>query len=157
MAWWLLELGSHLLSGGRLQGHTLYLLSHTLVFGVGYVAVPDIDHGWLVINVWHNAQYILFVWMFNQNRFSRGVDPEHRFLSRISQRTNWPYYFLTCLLISTVVYFALNQGVSTFAPFSSLPLFLVVYQTINFHHYIVDGLIWKVRKKPLRQNLGLES
>ncbi len=157
MAWWLFELGAQLLRGGRLQGHSLYLLSHTVVFAVGYVVIRNLDHGWLVINVWHNAQYILFVWMFNQNRFRQGVDPEHRFLSRLSQPSNWPYYFLTCLLISTLLYFGLDQGLDTLAPYSTLPLFLVAYQTINFHHYIVDGLIWKVRKKPLRENLGLES
>lgn len=157
VVWWLYHLASHLLSGGRLQGHALYFLSHTLIFVVGYLAIGDIDHGWLVLNVWHNAQYILFVWMFNQNRFRDGVDPRHKFLSQLSQRSNWPYYFLTCLLISTILYFGLERGVSALAPYSSLPLFLVVYQTINFHHYIVDGLIWKVRKKPLRKNLGLES
>jgi hypothetical protein len=32
---------------------------------------------------------------------------------------------------------------------------LIIYQTINFHHYIVDSLIWKLRKPKLRQNLGL--
>ena len=40
---------------------------------------------------------------------------------------------------------------------ATLPLFLVAYQTINFHHYLVDGLIWKVRKKKLRSNLGLQG
>ena len=48
-------------------------------------------------------------------------------------------------------------GLTVVEQYSALPLFLVAYQTINFHHYIVDGLIWKVRKKPLRANLGLES
>ena len=32
---------------------------------------------------------------------------------------------------------------------------IIIYQTINFHHYIVDGLIWKARKKPMRKTLGL--
>jgi hypothetical protein len=36
-----------------------------------------------------------------------------------------------------------------------LALTLIVYQTINFHHYIVDGIIWKVRKPRVRENLGL--
>ncbi|MFQ5525062.1 MAG: hypothetical protein ACE5GX_02260 [Thermoanaerobaculia bacterium] len=157
MAWWLFELGARVLRGGTIQGHSLYLLSHTVVFVTGYIAIQDIDQGWLVLNVWHNAQYILFVWMFNQNRFREGVDPDHRFLSKLSQRSNWPYYFLTCLLISTLIYFGLERGLHALMPYSTLPLFLVAYQTINFHHYIVDGLIWKVRKKPLRQNLGLES
>ena len=34
---------------------------------------------------------------------------------------------------------------------------VVVYQTINFHHYVVDGLIWKVRKPRLQQTLALAT
>jgi hypothetical protein len=36
-------------------------------------------------------------------------------------------------------------------------LFAVVYQAINFHHYVVDAIIWKVRKKTLRQNFGIAT
>jgi len=32
---------------------------------------------------------------------------------------------------------------------------LVIYQTINFHHYIVDSIIWKLRKRPIQATLGL--
>ena len=155
MGWWLLELGRSLARGERLQGQSLYVLSHALIFVVGYLVIADIDHGWLVLNVWHNAQYILFVWMFNQNRFRDGVDPRHRFLSRLSQPRNWPYYFATLLMISTVAYLALDRGLALVDPATSLPLFLVAYMTINFHHYIVDGVIWKVREKPVLRHLGI--
>jgi len=157
MAWWLWGLARSLAAGRPLQGHSLYVISHAVIFVVGYVAIEDIDNGWLVLNVWHNAQYILFVWMFNQNRFGDGVDPKHWFLSTLSQRRNWPYYFLTCVLISTAVYKGLEHGLEALVVYSALPLVLVAYQTINFHHYIVDGLIWKMRKKPLRKTLGIEE
>jgi hypothetical protein len=38
-----------------------------------------------------------------------------------------------------------------------LPVALVTYQAINFHHYIVDGVIWKVRKKSLQKTLQIEA
>ncbi len=39
----------------------------------------------------------------------------------------------------------------TLEPFAAIPLAaLVVYQTINFHHYIVDGLIWKKRRRTVQ-------
>ena len=38
-----------------------------------------------------------------------------------------------------------------------LPLAVVIYQAINFHHYIVDGMIWKMRKRPIHQTLGVEG
>jgi hypothetical protein len=147
---------------GRLAlAHSLYICSHLTIFSIGYVVISDINHGWLVLNVWHNCQYILTVWMFNNNRFKAGVDERHRFLSFISQRRNIALYLLVCLGISTLFYSALSQTLSWAAlasgTLSSLPLFAIVYQAINFHHYLVDAVIWKVRKKKLRENLGLAA
>ena len=156
-AWWLAQWIVDLARGRGLKAHSLYLASHLVIFIVGYVVIADLDHGWLVVNVWHNAQYILFVWHFNANRFRAGRDPQHRFLSYLSQRRNWPWYMATCLAISSVAYLGIERTLGLFAAQSTLPLFLITYQTINFHHYIVDGLIWKMRKKPLQKTLGLEA
>jgi hypothetical protein len=65
--------------------HTLYMLSHFTIFTVSYLLIEDITLGWLVINIWHNAQYILFVWLFNTRRFKHGLDEKALFLSYISQ------------------------------------------------------------------------
>ncbi len=135
---------------GRLSvAHTLYMLTHFLIFFVGYIAVENINYGWLVLNVWHNAQYIAFVWIFNNNRFRAGVDPKARFLSTLSQSRNGWAYLVVCFGLSTIVYLAIANLVAAFA------VLIIIYQTINFHHYIVDGLIWKVRRKPLQQTLGI--
>jgi hypothetical protein len=152
---WIVQVVAGTLKHRRLAPHTLYLASHMVIFGTGYLLIDNLDHGWLVLNVWHNAQYILFVWLYNNNRYKNGVVPGQRFLSTISQSRNWPFYFLTCLLFSTVWYFGLDGALRTLQSRSALPLFLVAYQTINFHHYVVDGLIWKVRRKRLRANLGI--
>ena len=135
---------------GRLPlAHTLYMLSHLGIFLVGYLVIDDLTYGWLVINVWHNAQYIGFVWLYNSNRFKNGIDPKAKFLSAISQQRNAWVYFLVCLVISTLMY-SIIRGVT-----SALPMLIVVYQVINFHHYVVDGVIWKVRKPQLQRNLGI--
>lgn len=142
---------------GRLPvAYTLYMLSHLAVFAIGYLGVRDISYGWLAINVWHNGQYILLVWMYNNNRFKDGIDPEHRFLSTISQRGRMAYYFLICLGISTFFYMIL-RGITDIFGISLLALSVVAYQTINFHHYIVDGIIWKVRKPRIQAHLGLSG
>lgn len=154
-AWWIFEWGRSIAAGAKVQGQSLFVASHLVIFVVGYVAIESIDSGWLVLNVWHNAQYILFVWHFNANRFREGVSTKSPFLSSLSQSYRWPWYFLTCLLISSVAYFGLDQALQVLQHRSTLPLFLVAYQTINFHHYVVDGLIWKVRKKPIQEALGL--
>ena len=142
---------------GRLApAHTLFMLSHFTVFLVGYWLIESITYGWLVINVWHNAQYILFVWLYNTNRYSKGIDPEARFLSWLSQPQRFLSYFFICVAISSVLYYGIDSG------FRFLDLFdpsylIIIYMTVNFHHYIVDSVIWKVRKKPLQKNLGLKT
>jgi hypothetical protein len=112
-----------------------------------------------VINIWHNAQYIAFVWLYNNRRFGDKIDPDSVFLSTISQNRRFIIYFLTCLTISTLAYYLISIHVadalaSTFT-LTATATGLIIYQTINFHHYIVDSIIWKLRKKPIRQTLGI--
>ena len=125
--------------------HTLYMLSHVVIFVVGYVLIQDVTAGWLVANVWHNAQYILFVWLFNNRRFEGRSDPQARFLSLISQRRNLFLYVGVCLAISTMVYTAIATSLP-YLQLSALAAAAIAYQTINFHHYIVDAVIWRSRK-----------
>lgn len=128
--------------------HTLYVASHVAVFAVGYLVIPGITGGWLVMNVWHNAQYLLFVWHFNNKRFAGGVDPSAVSLSTLCQTRNAWRYALACVALSTAAY----GGLETFG-FATV----AVAQAINFHHYVVDGVIWKVRARPIRETLGLAT
>ena len=130
--------------------HTLYMVSHFVIFYVSYIAIDNLNAGWLVINIWHNMQYIAFVWMFNNNRFKKGIDPKAKFLSYISQKRKVWLYLLICWGLSA-------------AAFSVLPYFtillpmVVLAQTINFHHYLVDGFIWKLRQPKIRESLGVAT
>lgn len=137
--------------------HTLYLLSHHSIFLIGYVAIDDITTGWLVINVWHNIQYIMLVWSFNNMRFKNGIDPKHLLLSTISQTKNYLAYLGVCMALTTIVYFALKKSTLAVGTSTAIPVTLLVFMMINFHHYIVDGIIWKVRKPTLQKNLGIKS
>lgn len=140
---------------GRLaRTHTLYMSTHFLVFGFAYIIIPEITLGWLLINIWHNGQYILFVWMFNAKRFTAGVDPKARFLSYISQPNRMWLYMTVCIGLTGILY----AGI--LSPFNSwlamgITGTIVLYQIVNFHHYVVDTLIWKVRKGPVKETLGL--
>jgi hypothetical protein len=141
--------------------HTAYLLSHLTGFTVAYLLIENINYGWLVLNVWHNSQYILTVWMFNNSRFNNEANAKHRFLFHLSQKKNVVYYFGVCLLISTVFYSLISSALSWasvgIGAAAALPLIPIVYQSINFHHYLVDAVIWKVRRKTVRENLGIAS
>ncbi len=149
LIWWVVTRAMMLWRGTLPLAHTLFMLTHFAIFYTGYILIENIDRGWLVLNIWHNAQYILFVWIYNNNRFKDGVHPEARFLSRLSQSQNLWLYLLVFFSISTVVYLLLSGYVTLLVPA------VMLFMAINFHHYIVDGLIWKVRKKPLQKTLGL--
>jgi hypothetical protein len=151
LACWLAARATAAWRGQLPLAHTLYVLSHHAVFFTAYVAIDDPTHGWLVANVWHNLQYLAFVWLYNERRFRAGVDATAPLLSRLSQPGNASLWFAACLALATSVYLAIQSAVGTLA------LALVVYQTINFHHYLVDGVIWKVRSPRLRSTLGIQE
>ncbi|SHK61174.1 hypothetical protein SAMN05444000_1462 [Shimia gijangensis] len=136
--------------------HTMYMLTHFAIFYLAYVASKDITLGWLMINIWHNAQYILFVWMFNNKRFSTGIDPDARFLSYISQSGRMWLYLLSCIAITGVVYWGFLRVIDWLF-FAGLSATIVLYQIVNFHHYMVDSKIWKMRKPKIQEILDLNS
>jgi hypothetical protein len=120
-----------------------FVLSHVVIFSAAYVVIDDANIGWLAINVWHNFQYVLVVWMMNTRRYAGGVDPAARFLSTISQPGRVAKYFASCVAISTAIYLVLGQFVA--AAGGGMAITVGLYMGINFHHYVVDALIWKRR------------
>lgn len=133
---------------GHLHGsYALYVLSHHLIFLVSYILIDDISIGWLAINMWHNMQYIIFVWLQNNNKFKNGIDESHRFISRISQDGKIFIYMLICLAITFFIYQVLMAIGIIIHYTSAISFTVVIFMTLNFHHYIVDSIIWK-RKKP---------
>lgn len=145
MAAWLVRTAREAIRGEANVGYIAFLISHIAIFFTAYIVVEDANAGWLAINIWHNLQYVLVVWMVNAKRYAGGVEGEARFLSAICQPGRAAVYFLTCLAISTIVYFGLNR-------FNALVLgggvaaTLATYMGINFHHYMVDAFIWKRRR-----------
>lgn len=119
--------------------YLLYLASHHLIFCVAYIAVSDITVGWLIVNIWHNAQYVLFVWLFNNRRFATGVSAKAPLLSKLSQDGKIAWYLGFCLVLSTAVYLTLANVLPLILV---IPIF-IVYHIINFHHYVVDAVIWR--------------
>jgi hypothetical protein len=151
LAWWA---ATHFMAwrrGRLVLGHTLYVASHHLIFLLGYVAIGDVTLGWVLLSVWHYLQYLLFVWLFNARRFQDIVAPRATFLSEISQPGQHWRYFAICFGISTL-FFLLLQAALEFTPISAFGVqaLVVAYMTINFHHYIVDGVVWKSAQKPGR-------
>ncbi len=137
----------------------LYVLSHHAVFFVAYIWLSNINFGWLAVNIWHNTQYILFVWLYNNRRFSGSIDSKHTLLSTLSQDKRIFLYLTFCLTISTGIYFLLEYffvgSLGNYLEISMAASAMIIYQTINFHHYVVDSVIWKLRKKSVRSKFNL--
>jgi hypothetical protein len=154
LAWWVV---SRLLAARRGElalGHTLFMASHFAVFAGGYLILPDISLGWLMVNVWHNAQYVAFVWLFNRQRFSSGVTPSGMVLSWLSQPGVGRafIYYGACIAVSTVLYWALDRTYGVVVGFggtvtTALRFMLLFSMALNFHHYVVDGIIWKRKRQ----------
>jgi hypothetical protein len=155
LAWWLLAQVRALRAGTLGKLHFAYLCSHYLIYLVSYVVIRDITMGWLVINVWHNSQYIAFVWLFNSNQFRGGIDRRHLAVSWMSQEGRWPLYLMVCIAITGVVYGAIDATNAHIATWSLMPAVVIAYQGLNFHHYIVDSIIWKLRKREVQTALKI--
>lgn len=155
VSWWVITRVRAWQRGELALGHTLYMLSHFVMFACAYALITDITIGWLMVNVWHNAQYLIFVWMHNRQRFSDGITSDGPVMSWISQPGGLRamIYFGFCLLISTTAYYALGnayvlmeKGVGLSGSdigLTSITFLILFSMGINFHHYVVDSIIWK--------------
>jgi len=144
LCWWGISRVRDVMVGELPLAHTLFSASHYLIFIVGYVVMDNVAGGWVVTNIWHTAQYLMLVWMFNQNAVAKA--PADGWFFRFTQRNRAPLYFLLCLSVAFPVYYVVNNAF--FWGTSSLILAVIANQTLNFHHFIVDAVIWRQRRKP---------
>lgn len=115
----------------------LYFAIHCGIFFLSYVFVENIDFGWLCLTIWHNVQYIMFVWHMNNRDAGRVSADARTWFEVISGARNWPFYMGLCLIISTSFYYSLRELMAI------LPIVAVVGFSINFHHYIADSIMWR--------------
>lgn len=126
--------------------YATFMVSHNIMFFIGFMFIDNINIGWLAINVWHNMQYILFVWLQNNKKYKNGIDIEHPVISKLSQDGKILLYLVTCSVITIFIYNVLLSATTIVDHFFTLQLAAVLYMSINFHHYIVDGIIWKRKR-----------
>ena len=126
------------------------MVSHLTIFLCGYVLIEEICSGWLLVNVWHNVQYIVYVWLYNQRRFVNGIDPHSRFLSWFSQpgyRRLAMYAFATIALALPIYYLLPQLGLAfdSLLKNTAVPIAVTLSLTFTFHHYIADAISWRRR------------
>lgn len=138
--------------------HLAYFLFHHVIYVVAYVLITDVNVGWLAINTWHNLQYISFVWVCNVNQHKDGFNPKRPIISWLSQPRRAAIYIIACILITWVVYSLIHVALKATVASALMPVaIIIVYQSINFHHYVVDSVIWKLKKKSVRAVVGISA
>jgi hypothetical protein len=143
---WLARIVRALRAGERavLPG-ALFVASHVAITWVGYLGTSELTAGWLALNVWHNLQYLVFVWALHAKQLGARPDPSLPLLSWLSQPRRWPVYALGCLAAGGAFYALLGQvRVPSLDPV--LPVVLVTHLAVNFHHYAVDAVIWRTKR-----------
>jgi len=157
LAFWMVVQIERVRAGAVAPLALIYFASHHFIYIFAYVVIKDINTGWLLINIWHNLQYIAFVWVCNVNQYGRPDSDGSELRKWLCAPQRWPAYFLACLAVSYVFYAGIDAVIAQFPVETAGLLFIIVYQSVNFHHYIVDSQIWKLRKKPVRQVVGIEK
>jgi len=128
--------------GARDAGHRAYVMGHVAVFLAGYVVIPDATRAWIAVNVWHNAQYLLFVWAWNRRRFARS--PGDGPLAWLCAPGRGAWLYAVCAALGGALYalVGLTAGLAL-----ALPLYAVLVQAVNFHHYVADTVLWRAPRQ----------
>lgn len=139
---WLFRQARAARQGERDWRHDGFVASHVCVSLAAYRWIDDITLGWLVLNIWHNVQYLLFVWVQNLRRevLPTGGVPAQATLCQSAAR-----YGGLCLLVGAALYHVADWLGAQWL-WLGLPTVLLAHFTLNFHHYLVDGVIWKRRR-----------
>ena len=149
-AWWVIRQCRDATHGRMNLLHDWFVASHLCVFVVAYLWVADITLGWLMVNIWHNVQYLFFVWQKNAKRdaaLQPTSPPEAS--SFVFPWRHAANYLALCVLAGAALYGLIDSAGQQFL-WLGLPTVLIAHFTLNFHHYLVDGVIWKRRGSPQR-------
>jgi hypothetical protein len=131
--------------------HDWFVASHIGIFFVAYIWISDITLGWLIVNIWHNVQYLLFVWWKNTKNVAY---TSSAIFCPQADDTSFPWsnaaqYFALCAVLGGLLYVLFDFAGQKML-WLGLPTVLIMHFTLNFHHYLVDGVIWK-RPKPMQK------
>lgn len=97
-----------------------HAVSHSMIFSFCYLFCEHFALGWLLLNVFHNLQYLKFMKQFEKH---------------------FSYLILPGVLTLTLylLQFHVLKGLIIF----SIPVGLTLMMALNFSHYTLDALIWK--------------
>jgi len=125
---------------GRLPvAHTVYTASHFAIFFVAYRLIDDITVGWLIANIWHNAQYLSIAWLRHQWSRDTAADPRGRWLAKLAAGRQLGLYAIVALSSAAAATF--GQRALALA----LPAAAFVYLTTDLQQYAIDLVVHRLR------------
>jgi hypothetical protein len=148
LAWWVVERAREARAGELAVLHTVFTASHYLIFITGYIVMDDLAGGWIVTNIWHTSQYLMLVWMFNENAAGAGGAYRKSVFWTLTGGNRPLFYFGFCFLAALPVYVVIAMLYGAAGNTTALIAAVVANQTLNFHHFIVDAVIWRKKRQP---------
>ena len=122
----------------------LFMLSVFILYGVG----PTVSTAAVLIatSFSHAAEYIALVGLSVKNKARQPV-VDSPFLHKAADH----------IVLYTVLFIAVVSGALQLLKFVSLFVYLVFTYGTSFMHFVYDGMIWKLRRPRVAQEVGAES
>ena len=113
-------------------GHTLYVLSHLVVFAVAYGAIADVTVGWLVVTIWSHAQFLALSWLRQRRGAAGGGRPRARWFAHLVARRQLGLYSIVAFASGA----ALLLGAGALA--IALPAAAFLYLALDLRRFLLD-------------------
>jgi len=113
-------------------GHTLYVLSHLVVFSVAYGAIADVTVGWLVAAIWSHAQFLALAWLRHGQAAPSASGPRARWLAGLVARRQLGLYSIVALASAAAVLFD-ARGLAI-----ALPAAAFLYLALDLQRFLLD-------------------
>lgn len=99
-----------------------------------------------VLQIFHALQYLIFPIRVEINQYAARKDP-----TQIRRMIRGVAYYLVLVAIGYVVFFL--PQLTYFWGDKRQMLAAMVFGFVNIHHYVIDGVIWKLRNPDVRRDL----
>ena len=113
--------------------YALFVAANMAMFYVSYVVLPDFVTGWIVISIWHGAQYLMLIWLENNDYFRDRLNRRAMVTSSLTRTGMGRYFVVFCLACSAYAF------VIAFAIAEIFSVTTILFYAIQAHHHILDA------------------
>jgi hypothetical protein len=148
-ALWLIERALAWREGRLPLAHTLYPISHLVVFAVAYRLIDDIMVGWLVASMWRTAQALNLAWLKRRHQ-SEKLDPKGYWPAVLTEHKQFAFYIV--LAAAAAVAAVLDEAALTWL----VPVAAILYLAADARECLVVLSARRARRHPYAAALERE-